>query len=59
LQDFVGSLAQSVEHRTFNAMVPRSNRGRPTIYYITIKRLALQRNCFFVPEILLREIYAT
>ena len=26
-----GSLAQLVEHRTFNAMVARSNRARPTI----------------------------
>ena len=27
-----GSLAQLVEQRTFNPLVPRSNRGRPTIY---------------------------
>ena len=26
-----GSLAQLVEHRTFNPLVPRSSRGRPTI----------------------------
>ena len=42
-----GSLAQLVEQRTFNPLVPRSNRGRPTIlsleclpdfpYYILIK----------------------
>ena len=25
-----GPLAQLVEHRTFNPMVPRSSRGRPT-----------------------------
>ena len=30
LSDSFGPLAQSVEHRTFNAMVPRSSRGRPT-----------------------------
>lgn len=28
---FVGSLAQSVEHRTFNPLVVRSIRTRPTI----------------------------
>jgi hypothetical protein len=28
---YFGSLAQPVEHRTFNAMVVRSNRTRPTI----------------------------
>ena len=34
----MGSLAQLVEHRTFNPMVERSNRSRPTIYiYIYIK----------------------
>ncbi len=27
----LGSLAQSVEHRTFNAMVVRSSRTRPTM----------------------------
>ena len=28
----MGSLAQLVEHRTFNPMVERSNRSRPTIF---------------------------
>ena len=28
----VGSLAQSVEQRTFNPLVERSNRSRPTKY---------------------------
>jgi hypothetical protein len=27
-----GPLAQLVEHRTFNPMVERSNRSRPTIF---------------------------
>ena len=27
---FLGSLAQLVEQRTFNPLVPRSSRGRPT-----------------------------
>ncbi len=27
-----GSLAQLVEQRTFNPLVPRSNRGRPTTF---------------------------
>ena len=30
----VGSLAQSVEHRTFNPLVVRSNRTRPIRYVI-------------------------
>ena len=29
----MGSLAQLVEHRTFNPMVERSNRSRPTIFH--------------------------
>ena len=28
----IGSLAQSVEQRTFNPLVERSNRSRPTKY---------------------------
>ncbi len=28
-----GSLAQSVEQRTFNPLVPRSSRGRPILFY--------------------------
>ena len=30
----VGPLAQSVEQLTFNQLVERSNRSRPTIYFI-------------------------
>ncbi len=32
-----GSLAQLVEQRTFNPLVPRSNRGRPTTYLISLR----------------------
>ena len=32
----LGSLAQLVEQRTFNPLVPRSNRGRPTTYLISL-----------------------
>ena len=30
IRGFLGSLAQLVEQRTFNPLVPRSSRGRPT-----------------------------
>ena len=32
---YIGPLAQLVEHRTFNPMVGRSNRPRPTIFPFT------------------------
>ncbi len=31
-----GPIAQLVEQLTFNQLVPRSSRGRPTIFSITI-----------------------
>ena len=40
----MGSLAQLVEHRTFNPMVERSNRSRPTIYHKGFNKL----NPFFI-----------
>jgi hypothetical protein len=30
----IGALAQLVEHRTFNPLVERSNRSRPTILLV-------------------------
>jgi hypothetical protein len=38
-----GPLAQLVEHRTFNPMVPRSSRGRPTIFIIGFICVTLRR----------------
>ena len=43
LSDF-GPLAQPVEHRTFNPLVVRSNRTRPTIYTFNGRILNLRRN---------------
>ena len=36
----MGSLAQLVEHRTFNPMVERSNRSRPTIHHKGFNKLS-------------------
>ena len=33
IHTFIGSLAQSVEHRAFNPLVVRSNRTRPNSHY--------------------------
>ena len=45
---FIGSLAQSVEQRTFNPLVERSNRSRPTKFY---KPKQLFRLFSLVPEL--------
>lgn len=52
----LGSLAQSVEHRTFNAMVPRSSRGRPTNKN---KRLGLCPSRFFLPTVFCVDLHAS
>ena len=44
----IGSLAQSVEQRTFNPLVERSNRSRPTKY----EKPALKKAGFFYVWIL-------
>ncbi len=41
-----GPLAQLVEHRTFNPMVERSNRSRPTMY--TIENAQFLLGIFFL-----------
>jgi hypothetical protein len=47
-------------NRTFNAVVARSNRARPTNYTKLNQAVTVIRQLlFFMPAILLREIYAT
>ena len=50
--ELIGSLAQLVEQRTFNPLVPRSNRGRPTIFLVksnftNLLRFECFKNFFF------------
>ena len=50
---FFGPLAQSAEHRTFNAMVARSNRTRPT----KNKGLAFAKPFLFGRQRLVRAVW--
>src|SRR5690625_2492551 len=52
----LGSLAQPVEHRTFNPLVARSNRARPTNKYQGVARF---RSPFFLPNEILYETFVS